>query len=72
MRALTGLQNPKLIGLQKQLVDGFNIAFFWQELEAQGYEVTYVEYAGGHDLLWGGMTLANGLRVLLNVHCSTS
>ncbi len=67
MRALTGLQSPKLIGLQKWLAYGFNIASFWQELEAQGY-VTYVEYAGVHDLLWGGMTLANGLRMLLNVH----
>ena len=37
-------------------------------LQAQGYEVTYVEYAGGHDMLWGGATLADGLRVLLNVH----
>ncbi len=37
-------------------------------LQAQGYEVTYVEYAGGHDLLWGGATLADGLKVLLNVH----
>ena len=37
-------------------------------LQAQGYEVTYVEYAGGHDMLWGGATLADGLKVLLNIH----
>ncbi len=37
-------------------------------LQAQGYEVKYVEYAGGHDMLWGGATLADGLKVLLNVH----
>ena len=35
-------------------------------LQAKGYTVTYVEYAGGHDLLWGGATLADALKVLLN------
>ena len=35
-------------------------------LQAKGCKVTYVEYAGGHDLLWGGITLADGLKVLLN------
>lgn len=37
-------------------------------LKAKGNNVTYVEYAGGHDLLWGGATLADGLKVLLNTN----
>jgi len=37
-------------------------------LQAEGYVVTYVEYAGGHDMLWGGATLADGLKALLNIH----
>lgn len=34
-------------------------------LHAQGHSVTYVEYAGGHDLLWGAATLVEALQVLL-------
>ncbi len=40
-------------------------------LQAKGYKVSYVEYAGGHDLFWGGATLADALKVLLNSHHSS-
>ena len=33
-------------------------------LQAKGYTVTYWEYPGGHDLLWGPATLAAGLQAL--------
>lgn len=36
-------------------------------LQAKGYNVTYWEYPGGHDLLWGSPTLAAGLQALIGV-----
>lgn len=34
-------------------------------LRARGYQVTYSEYTGGHDLLWGAATLADALKMLV-------
>jgi enterochelin esterase-like enzyme len=34
-------------------------------LRAKGYEATYVEYPGGHDLLWAAAPLADALQVVL-------
>jgi enterochelin esterase-like enzyme len=33
-------------------------------LHAKGYEVTYVEYPGAHDLLWAPATLVDALKIL--------
>ncbi len=33
-------------------------------LRSKGYNVTYVEYPGAHDLLWAAAPLADALQVL--------
>ena len=38
--------------------------FIRDVLRARGYDVTYTEYSGGHDLLWAPATLAQALLAL--------
>ncbi|MGZ4291832.1 MAG: alpha/beta hydrolase [Gaiellaceae bacterium] len=52
-----GLLEAQLLESTRELRD---------DLRAKGYDVTYQEYAGGHDFFWWGETLADGLVALLS------